>query len=82
MAHAATGDEIFGQAACNILYDVLTGNGDNKGYFGAMITVIAGSLAILASAMGSFKGAWVLLFVSVATYTLPGTVFILFPSLC
>lgn len=79
-AHAATGDKIFKDAACTLLEDVLTSS--DKGFFGAMLTVIAGSLAILSSVMGSFKGAWVLLFVSVATYLAPATVAVLFPDLC
>ena len=75
-AFAATGDQIFKTATCNLLDDVITKD------FGAMITVLAGSLAILASVMGSFKGAWVLLFVSVGCYVLPETVDVLFPGMC
>ncbi len=75
IAFAASGDQIFDQAACTLLDAVLTSN------FGAMITVIAGALAILASVMGSFKGAWALLFVSVGCFIYPELVKVLFGGL-
>jgi len=74
-AFAAQGDTIFQDAACTLLTAVLTDN------FGAMITVIAGGLAILASAMGSFKGAWALLFVSIGIFIYPDLVHVFFPEL-
>jgi len=70
------GEEIFAQAACGILYEVLAKD------FGGMLTVIAGSLAILASVTGSFKGAWALVFVSVGSFVYPHTVSVLFPGMC
>lgn len=76
VALAQTGGEIFGDSACGILGDVLAAD------FGAMITVIAGSLAILASVTGSFRGAWALLFVSVGSFIFPDTVKLLFPLDC
>jgi hypothetical protein len=76
VAMAQTGGEIFEQSACGILGDVLAAD------FGAMITVIAGSLAILASVTGSFRGAWALLFVSVGSFIFPDTVKLLFPLDC
>ncbi len=70
------GAQIFSQAACGILFEVLAKD------FGGMLTVIAGSLAILASVTGSFKGAWALVFVSVGAFVYPHTVSILFPDMC
>jgi hypothetical protein len=75
LAFAASGEQIFDDAACTLLDAVLTAN------FGAMITVIAGALAILASVMGSFKGAWALLFVSVGCFIYPELVKVLFSGL-
>jgi hypothetical protein len=72
----SAGGEIFADAACGILEKVLIQD------FGALITVIAGSLAILASVTGSFRGAWALLFVSVGTFVYPATVELLFPGMC
>jgi len=76
LAQDATGEQIFSQAACGILFEVLAKD------FGGMLTVIAGSLAILASVTGSFKGAWALVFVSVGSFVYPHTVSILFPDMC
>ena len=70
------GEQIFAQAGCGILFRVLAED------FGGMLTVIAGSLAILASVTGSFKGAWALVFVSVGSFVFPHTVSILFPDMC
>ena len=70
------GQQIFAQAACGILFQVLAED------FGGMLTVIAGSLAILASVTGSFKGAWALVFVSVGSFVYPHTVSVLFPGMC
>lgn len=75
-AFAQTGGQIFQSAACGLLDKVLTKD------FGGMVTTIAGSLAILASVTGSFKGAWALVFVSVGCFIYPHTVDLLFPGMC
>lgn len=75
LSHAAEGEGIFERAACNILEEVLAD------WFGAMLTVITGALAIIASVAGSFKGAWALLFVSVGCYIAPSIIAVLFPDL-
>ena len=72
----ATGDGIFKDAACGILDKVLAKD------FGGLLTVIAGSLAILASVTGSFRGAWALIFVSVGSFVFPNLVDALFPGMC
>jgi hypothetical protein len=74
-AFAVTGDGVFTQAARNILCEVM------KKDFGAMITALAGLLAIIAAAAGSFKGAWALLFVSVGTFISDALVGFLFPGI-
>ena len=71
---AATGDGVFTNAAENILCKVLHKE------FGAMLTAIAGILAIVAAAAGSFKGAWALVFVSVGCYVADALVNLLFSS--
>lgn len=73
---AQTGGEIFKDAACGLLGKVLTKD------YGGLLTMIAGSLAILASVTGSFKGAWALVFVSVGSFVFPHTVDLLFPGMC
>ena len=75
IAQAQTGDEVFGNSACNLLTQVLTKK------YGAMITVLSGVLAIAAAVMGSFKGAWSLLFVSVGCVIAEELVQVLFPNL-
>ena len=74
-AFAAGGDP-FKDAACNLFNLVLEKD------FGAMATVIAGALAIVASIVGSFKGAWALVFVSVGCYIAEELVQKLFPMGC
>lgn len=75
-ALAQTGGEVFRLSGCALLEDVLAED------FGAMITVIAGSLAILASVTGSFRGAWALIFVSVGSFIFGDIVELLFPLGC
>ena len=72
---AATGGDIFKNAACNLLKQVLTKD------FGALMTVLAGLFAILSAIVGSFRQAWVLVFVSVGIYVYPYIVGKFFPSL-
>jgi hypothetical protein len=75
-AFAQEGANIFKDAACNLLGAVLTE------YFGAMLTVLAGTLAIISSVTGSFRMAWVLLFVSVGIFIFPELVETFFPLNC
>ncbi|HMO17834.1 MAG TPA: hypothetical protein PKA63_06935 [Oligoflexia bacterium] len=75
-ASAQQGSEIFKNAACNLLGPVLTE------HFGAMITVLAGAFAIISSVVGSFRMAWVLVFVSVGTFIFPELVEVFFPTEC
>lgn len=75
-AFSQTGGEIFKDAACGLLEKVLAKD------YGALLTMIAGSLAILAAVTGSFKGAWALVFVSVGSFVFPHTVGLLFPGMC
>ncbi len=72
---AQDGAGIFEKAACNLLDQVLAKN------FGSMITVVAGVIAIISSVVGSFRTAWVLVFVSVGIYIFPSIVKIFFPNL-
>lgn len=74
-AFAATGGDIFKNAACNLLKQVLTKD------YGALMTVLAGLFAILSAIVGSFRQAWVLVFVSVGIYIYPTIVGKFFPSL-
>lgn len=74
-AFAATGGDIFKNAACNLLDQVLTKD------FGALMTVLAGLFAIFSAIVGSFRQAWVLVFVSVGIYIYPDIVEKFFPSL-
>ena len=74
-AFSQTGSEIFAEAGCGLLYKVITQD------FGALLTVLSGSLAILAAVQGSFKGAWAMVFVSVGSFVFPITVGLLFPGL-
>ncbi len=69
---AQTGEGIFDDAACVLGEEVLTKE------FGAMLSAIAGLLAIMASVMGAFKAAWSLVFVTVGTFTFPKIVSELF----
>ena len=69
------GQDFFAQYACDLQLDVLGGS------FGAMLTAIAGVIAIIAAAAGSFKGAWACVFVSVGSYVLPEIIGILSPTL-
>lgn len=73
---AQEGAGIFQRAACNLLGQVLTE------YFGAMLTVLAGTLAIISSVTGSFRMAWVLLFISVGIFIFPELVETFFPLNC
>lgn len=68
-------DDFFQTYACNLLDQVLTD------YFGAMVTAVAGLLALVGAASGNFKGAWALLFVSVGAFIYPTLVQELFPNL-
>ena len=74
--HAQQGGKIFETAACNLLGQVLTQN------FGAMLTVFAGLFAIISAVVGSFRMAWVLVFVSAGIYIFPEFVELLFPLNC
>lgn len=74
-AYAQQGGEIFKTSACNLLTQVLTE------HFGSMLTVIAGTFAIISSVMGSFRMAWVLVFISVGIYVFPQFVKIFFPEI-
>lgn len=73
LAFAAEGDTIFKQAAVGILRKVLPGS------FGAMLAMVAGVLALVAAAVGSYKGAWSLLFVCIACNLAADFVKLLFP---
>ncbi len=75
ISSAAEGGDIFREYACKLYSDVLEHN------FGAMITVVTGALAIIASIVGSFKGAWALLFVSVGCFIAKTLVQVLFPGM-
>jgi hypothetical protein len=73
---AQQGGKIFETAACNLLGQVLTQN------FGAMLTVFSGLMALFSAVVGSFRMAWVLVFVSVGIYIFPRFVELLFPLNC
>lgn len=75
-AEAQQGGQIFKDAACNLLDLVLTKN------FGAMITSIAGFLALIGAAAGAFRGAWIVVFVSVGCFIYPELLNQLFPGMC
>ncbi len=72
VALAQTGEGIFDDAACVLGQEVLTKE------YGAMLSAIAGLLAIITSVMGAFKSAWALVFVTVGTFTFPQIVSELF----
>jgi hypothetical protein len=72
---AQQGGDIFEKAACNLLTQVLTE------HFGSMLTVLAGTFAIISSVVGSFRMAWVLVFVSVGIFIFPNLVETFFPSI-
>ena len=72
---AQQGGQIFKDAACNLLSQVLTKD------FGAMLTVLAGLFALISSVVGAFRMAWVLVFVSVGVFIFPKFVYVLFPDL-
>lgn len=74
-AFAATGSDIFKNAACNLLDEVLTKD------FGSLMTILAGLFAIFSAIVGSFRQAWVLVFVSVGIYIYPHIVDRFFPDL-
>lgn len=74
-ASAQQGGQIFKDAACNLLSQVLTKD------FGAMLTVLAGLFALISSVVGAFRMAWVLVFVSVGVFIFPKFVYVLFPDL-
>ncbi len=71
----AQGAHIFKNAACNLLTQVLTQ------HFGSMLTILAGTFAIISSVVGSFRMAWVLVFVSVGIFIFPNIVEIFFPDI-
>ncbi len=75
-AYAQQGGEIFKDAACNLLDQVLTKD------FGSLLTVLAGLFALVSSVVGAFRMAWVLVFVSVGIYIFPKFVEMLFPLGC
>ena len=75
-AHAQQGGKIFETAACNLLNQVLAKN------FGAMLTVFAGLFALISAAVGSFRMAWVLVFVSTGIFIFPRIVELLFTLNC
>lgn len=64
---------IFENCTCYLKYKLLVGN------FPAMITAISGMLAIGLAAIGSFKGAWAVLFVSVFSYIYDDILQMFFP---
>jgi hypothetical protein len=72
---AQQGGEIFQKAACSLLTQVLTE------HFGSMLTVLAGTFAIISSVVGSFRMAWVLVFVSVGIFIFPNLVETFFPEI-
>jgi hypothetical protein len=72
---AQEGGEIFRKAACNLLTQVLTE------HFGSMLTILAGTFAIISSVIGSFRMAWVLVFVSVGIFIFPNFVETFFPEI-
>jgi len=74
-AFAVGGGDIFKAAACNLLDNVLTKD------FGALMTVLAGVFAIFSAIVGSFRNAWILVFVSVGIYIYPAIVSKFFPDL-
>lgn len=71
----ADGEGIFKDAACNLLDQVLTKD------FGALMTVLAGVFAIFSAIVGSFRNAWILVFVSIGIYIYPAIVSKFFPGL-
>jgi hypothetical protein len=74
-ALAQEGAEIFRNSACNLLTQVLTQ------HFGSMLTILAGTFAIISSVVGSFRMAWVLVFVSVGIFIFPNFVEVFFPDI-
>lgn len=74
-AYAQQGGEIFKNSACNLLTQVL------KEHFGSMLTVLAGVFALFSAVAGSFRMAWVLVFVSVGIYVFPNLVQTFFPEI-
>ncbi len=72
---AQQGAEIFKNSACSLLGEVLTKD------FGSLLTILAGVFAIFSAIVGSFRNAWILVFVSVGIYIFPGIVEKFFPSL-
>ena len=75
-AQAQQGGKIFEKAACNLLDNVLAKD------FGAMLTVFSGLLALFSAVVGSFRMAWILVFVSAGLYVFPRFVELLFPLNC
>ena len=75
VASAQQGAGIFKDAACNLLDQVLTKD------FGALMTVLAGVFAIFSAIVGSFRNAWILVFVSIGIYIYPTIVSKFFPDL-
>lgn len=73
-AFAVEGDGIFKAAAAGIVDKVLPGS------FGATCAVVAGVLALVAAATGSYRGAWALVFVVFACYLARNVLEILFST--
>lgn len=72
-AFAAEGSEIFQEAATAILTVVLPGS------FGGCCAMVAGVLALVSAAAGSYRGTWALIFVCLACILAKDFVNILFP---
>lgn len=73
-AFAAEGEAIFKEAAGAIVIKILPGS------FGATVAVVTGILALVSAAVGSYKGAWALLFVCIACRLAQNFVELLFPA--
>ena len=74
LALAQEGAEIFQQASSNLACQVMPGK------FGAMVSAFAGMFAIVSAATGSYRGAWMLLFVSIGAFIFKELIQILFPN--
>lgn len=70
---AAEGSEIFQKATRGILKRILPGS------FGATVAMVAGILALVSAAVGSYRGAWALVFVCIACRLAESFVAILLP---
>src|SRR5262245_54958561 len=72
-AVARTRSEICSQAARAIVNQVLPGG------FGGVCAIVAGVLALVAAAAGSYRGTWALIFVCLACVLANNLVGLLFP---